>query len=101
LNVQVGVLIAVTGVFCTIVGLVIGFLTFNRNRDKDVRNDASESAVIRTKLDSIGLSVDSIRIDLRASEQRWNMLSETVIRVDESTKQAHKRIDSMMTKGEA
>jgi hypothetical protein len=101
LNIQVGVLIAVTGVLCTIVGLVIGFLTFNRNRDKDVRNDASESAVIRTKLDSIGLSVDSIRIDLRASEQRWNMLSETVIRVDESTKQAHKRIDALMNKGDA
>jgi hypothetical protein len=101
LEIQVGVLITVGGLLCTLTGLAIGFLTFNRNRDKDVRNDASESAVIRTKLDSIGLSVDSIRIDLRASEQRWNMLSETVIRVDESTKQAHKRIDALMNKGDA
>jgi septal ring factor EnvC (AmiA/AmiB activator) len=86
------------GFLCLLVGTFIGFLTFNRNRDKDVRSDASESAVIRTKLDAIGQSVDSIRIELRANEQRWNSLSETVIRVEESTKQAHKRIDKIENK---
>jgi hypothetical protein len=93
--------VVLIGFGCMIFGSLIGFLTFNRNRDKDVRNEASESAVIRTKLDAISISVESIRIDLRANEQRWNMLSETVIRVDESAKQAHKRIDAMMNKGDA
>lgn len=93
MTIEIGVLIAVAS-------FLIGFFTFSRNRDKDVKSDATESAIIRTKLDNIGQSVDSIRIDFKASDQRWTALSETVIRIDESTKQAHKRIDQIEKKGE-
>ncbi|KMY49589.1 hypothetical protein [Peribacillus loiseleuriae] len=96
MEVQVGI-----SILCTVIGVLIGFLTFSRNRDKDVKNDATESAVIRTKLDKISQSVDSIRIDFKASDQRWTALSEQVIRNDESNKQAHKRIDSLESKGES
>ncbi|MFJ7681669.1 hypothetical protein [Peribacillus butanolivorans] len=95
-----GVLTTCIGLLCTVAGLIIGFFTFSRNRDKDVKGDATESAIIKTKLDNIGQSVDSIRIDFKASDQRWTALSETVIRIDESTKQAHKRIDKIENKGE-
>lgn len=87
--------ITLVGLLCTVLGAVIGVLTFNRNRDKDVKEDATKNAVIETKLDNIGQSVDSIRIDLKANDQKWNSLSEMVIRVDESAKQAHKRIDKL------
>ncbi|WP_338788827.1 hypothetical protein [Metabacillus sp. FJAT-53654] len=93
MTVEITVLIAI-GSF------LIGLVTFSRNRDKDVKNDATKSAVIETKLDSISQSVDSIRIDLRASEQRWSSLSDRVIRVEESSKQAHRRIDKIENKGE-
>ena len=83
------------GIICTVIGAWIGVATFSRNRDKDVRMDATESAVVRTKLDSIGQGVDSIRIDMRAGELRVSDLTERVIRVEESTKQAHKRIDNL------
>ena len=79
---------------------LIGLFTFGRNRDKDVKNDATKSAVIETKLDSIGQAVDSIRIDVRASEQRWNAVSDRVTRVEESAKQAHKRLDKIDDKGD-
>ncbi|MGV3464513.1 MAG: hypothetical protein ACO1OT_04380 [Heyndrickxia sp.] len=55
--------VTIVGLICTVVGLIIGLFTFNRNKDKDVRSDASESAVIRTKLDNINSGIDSIRID--------------------------------------
>jgi hypothetical protein len=100
LEIGIGVLISVIGLICTVGGLIIGFFTFNRNRDKDVKTDATESAIIKTKLDNIGLSVDSIRIDFKASDQRWTALSERVIRNEESVKQAHKRIDQLEKKGE-
>lgn len=93
MTVEVGVLLAIAG-------FLIGLFTFNRKRDNDVKKEASKDGAIETKLDYIGQSVDSIRIDLRASEQRWNSMSETLIRVDESTKQAHKRIDKIENKGE-
>lgn len=93
------VLIPILLALCAILSLIIGFLTFNRNRDKDVKNDASDSAVIRTKLDNIYQGVDSIRVDIRANEKRVSELSERVIRVEESSKQAHKRIDTIENKG--
>jgi peptidoglycan hydrolase CwlO-like protein len=84
---------------CAILTFVVGLLTFSRNRDKDVKNDASESAVIKTKLDNISSGIDSIRIDIKANERRVSELSERVIRVEESSKQAHKRIDKFENKG--
>jgi hypothetical protein len=77
----------------TAVGGLIALLTFNKNRDKDVRTDATESAVIRTKLDNIYLGVDSIRTDMKDNANKVDGLSERIIRVEESSKQAHKRID--------
>lgn len=87
-------------ILCTIIGLLIGFLTFNRNRDKDVKSDASHSAVIQTKLENIDQGVKSIQIDIKANERRTNELAERVIRVEESSKQAHKRLDKFEEKGE-
>lgn len=86
-------IVGIGGLVCTFLGLPIAFLAFKRERDNDVRNDSSESAVIKTKLDSIIAGVDTIRIDLKANERRVTELSERVIRVEESAKQAHKRID--------
>ncbi len=86
---QIGV-----SILCTVLGFLIAFLTFSRNRDKDVRSDASESAVIRTKLESISQGVDSIRIDFKANEKRVSELEKEVVRIGESSKQAHKRIDN-------
>ncbi|WP_340373306.1 hypothetical protein [Peribacillus sp. FSL E2-0218] len=100
MEIGIGFLVTGIGLLCTVTGLIIGFFTFSRNRDKDVKSDAAETASITTKLDHIGQSVDSIRIDLKASDQRWTNLSGTVIRIDESTKQAHKRIDKIEKKGE-
>ncbi len=44
--------VALIRILCTVLGAFIGVLTYNGNRDKDVKNDASDSAVIRTKLDN-------------------------------------------------
>jgi septal ring factor EnvC (AmiA/AmiB activator) len=101
LEIQVGVLIAIIGILCTFAGLVIGLLTLSKNRDKDVRNDASEFAVIKTTLGNINTGVESIRVDIKSNERRVTDLSEKVIRMDESLKSAHKRMDKLDTKGDA
>jgi peptidoglycan hydrolase CwlO-like protein len=96
---EISLLIPVLMVICAALTFVVGFLTFSRNRDKDVKNDASKSAVIETKLDTISSGIDSIRIDIKANEKRVTELAERVIRVEESSKQAHKRIDKFEVKG--
>lgn len=88
--------VALIGLICTLLGAVIGVLTYNRNRDKDVKSDASESAVIRTKLDNINQGVENIRIDMKVEQKARMDLSERVIRTEESVKSAHNRIDEIL-----
>ncbi|MBD8006524.1 hypothetical protein [Bacillus norwichensis] len=83
----------IIGIICTTGGFIVAYLTFIRNRDKDTRTDATESAVVRTKLDAIVQGVDSIRIDLKGNERNIAHIAERVTRVEESLKQTHKRID--------
>lgn len=88
------------GMLSALFGMILGYLSLSRNRDKDVKTDAAENAVVRTKLDQIGQGVDSIRVDLKLLESNTRReitdLSEKVIRVEESSKQAHKRLDEFM-----
>ncbi|QNK87733.1 hypothetical protein H7992_21610 [Sporosarcina sp. resist] len=83
------------GVISAIAGLLFGYFTFSRNRDRDVRSSAAEDAVVRTKLDNISVGVDTIRLDMKSNERAVAEVSDRVIRVEESAKQAHKRIDGI------
>jgi hypothetical protein len=92
--------VAIIGLICTMFGGLIGFLSFNRSRDKDVKTDASQSAVIQTKLENIDQGVRSIQVDIKANERKTNELSVLIARVDESAKSAHKRLDVLEKKEE-
>ena len=83
------------GVLAAAFGMLVGYLGFQRNRDTDVKTDAANDAVVRTKLDSIGQGVDSIRVDMKVQERNHTALSEQVVRIDESTKSAHRRLDEL------
>lgn len=87
------------GIILAIGGFLIGYFTFTRNRDKDIKSGGAESAVVATKLDAIGRGVESIQVDIKANERRVSDLAERVIRVEESTKQAHKRLDTNEERG--
>lgn len=78
-----------------LVGIIIGIATFNRNRDKDVKQDAARQAVMETKLDAISSGVLTIQVDLKAHEKKWDDMDTRLVRVEESSKSAHKRIDSL------
>lgn len=86
------------GFITGVITFFIGYLTFMRNRDKDTRTDAQRDAVLETKIDMIAVGVETIKVDLKASDKRITELSEHVIRTDESVKQAHKRIDKIEDK---
>lgn len=80
---------------CSIVGAVIGVATFSKNRTKDLKADTKEEAETRTKLDYISRGVDDIRIDIKAQQREMQEMKEQIIRVEESCKSAHKRIDGI------
>lgn len=80
---------------CTVGGFVISYLKFQRNKGHDIRADTREEAETRAKLDYIATAVDEIRLDNKARDREVTELKERVIRNEESTKSAHKRIDEM------
>ncbi len=93
-------------ILLSVLSIVIAFLGYQLNKQKnqaeshkDIEKEAKKEAVLETKLDNISNGVESIRIGLKANEQRIGDLSGTVIRIEESTKQAHKRIDKLEGRG--
>ena len=84
---------------CTLLGAILSFLTFQRNKGRDIRADTKEEAETRTKLDYISKGVDDIKIDFKVQQREFSELKERVIKNEESTKSAHKRIDGL-EKGE-
>ncbi|NNV06196.1 hypothetical protein ETC03_07015 [Geobacillus sp. MMMUD3] len=88
MTVEVGALIAV-------LSLIISYLAYSLNRTKVLKTDSQESAELKAELGYIRKGVDDIRIDLKANEKQMIALGERITRVEESSKQAHKRIDNL------
>lgn len=68
---------------------------YQLNKTKSIKDDGKQSAQVSAQLQYISKGVDDIRIDIKANEKQMQVLGERVTRVEESSKQAHKRIDKM------
>ncbi|MED0702811.1 hypothetical protein [Aeribacillus composti] len=88
MTVEIGIVVAV-------LGLVITYQAYQLNKTKEVKTDTQESAELKAELGYIRKGVDDIRIDLKANEKQMIALGERITRVEESSKQAHKRIDNL------
>ncbi|WP_212934963.1 hypothetical protein [Bacillus hominis] len=88
MTIEIGLLIAA-------VSLVIGYLSYSLNRSKEIKSDGRQGAETNAKLEYISKGVDDIRIDLKANERQMIVLGERITRVEESSKQAHKRLDNV------
>lgn len=87
------------GLACTLIGVLISYLTFQRNKDNSIRAETKEDAYTKAKLDYISKGVDDIRLDIKAQDRKIADMNDRLIRVEESSKSAHKRIDDI-EKGE-
>ncbi|CEJ75424.1 MAG: hypothetical protein ACLUG9_16405 [Paraclostridium sordellii] len=86
---------------CTIAGAMLGYMSYKKKNEKDIEDDASQKTVVATKLDYISKGVDDIRLDIKAQDTKISNVIERLIKVEESTKSAHHRIDTIeKTKGE-
>ncbi|WP_288480008.1 hypothetical protein [uncultured Clostridium sp.] len=57
--------------------------------------ETKEQTILSTKLDYISKNIDDIKVDLRARAKENAELKERLIKVEESTKSAHHRIDEI------
>jgi S-adenosylmethionine:tRNA-ribosyltransferase-isomerase (queuine synthetase) len=83
------------GAIIAALSLLVAYLGYQLNKQKEVKSETIQDAQLRTQLDYISKGVDDIRIDLKANEKQMIALGERVTRVEESAKQAHKRIDTI------
>lgn len=87
------VIVTILSAVGTISAITLGWIGQNRMVKQNTRNDAGSDAALKTDVDYIKRGVDDMRIEQRVQGQRFDQLAERVTRVEESTKQAHHRLD--------
>lgn len=92
MNVDITVIV---GMACTLIGAVLGIWKVKKEGDKATIEDTTKDTIVATKLDYISKGVDDIRLDIKAQDKRIIDLAERVIKVEESTKSAHHRINGL------
>lgn len=83
-----------------VVGIVLGILTifsivfaYNKGLKTDTYNKGSIDTQMKSDIEYIKRRNDDILLEQKDTNKNFNVLSERVTRVEESAKQAHKRLD--------
>lgn len=95
---------AIIGIACSVGGLLIGYFGFARNRDNDLKHNTYESTKsrveINTKIDMILGNMTETKGSIKEIDRKFDDFKDNVTkdlaRVQESCKQAHKRIDQLL-----
>lgn len=82
-------------ILCTVLGIVISFLTFQRNNKKDIQSDTKEFVEVRTQLDYISRGIDDIKFNDRIRDEQLKNLNERLIIVESETKILFKRFERL------
>ncbi len=85
---------AVISVAAALSGLMLGWLGRSRTVKQDTVAETAKDATLRSDMDYIKRGVDDMRVEIRMQGQRYDDLAERVTRLEESSKQAHKRLDA-------
>lgn len=99
---------ALIGLCCTIIGCMIGVFGFKRNQTNDIKVEAEEATrdkvQLNTKIDVLLSNNTEIKSSVGELDKKLDHFKDDVnvrlTRVEESCKQAHKRIDTFELKGE-
>lgn len=88
-------LLAILSVVSTVCAIVFGYVAFVRNRDKDKESDAKADATVLTEIGYIKANTDEIKAEQKEQRKTNTEFVSRLTAVEESAKQAHKRIDSI------
>lgn len=85
----------IIGAACTIIGAVLSYAAFARNRSKDDTAAGQQSGTLLTEIGYIKSGVDDIKHKQDKQDDQYLLMSERVTAVEQSAKQAHHRIDRL------
>ena len=75
-----------------------GIASKRRSDRADTRQDSTAMTTVMVKLETIGAGVNEIKADIRNVREDVNATRERLIVCEQSTKQAHKRLDDICKK---
>ena len=81
-----------------VVSVFIAIITILYNYSKDGKGDTKDFTRVETKIDYIGGDIKDIRDDVKAVSVRQEDMSERLVKVEESAKSAHHRLDGLEEK---
>ena len=87
--------VTLISVMAAIAGVVFGVTTFFRNRKQDNTDEGKRTGAIMSELGYIKSGVDDVKRKQEKSDDTIMGFMKELTAVQESTKQAHKRIDGL------
>lgn len=88
------------GVVGTVCAIVFGYLAFKRNNKSDDNAAGKKDGVLLTEIGYIKSGVDDIKRKQEKEDERHVQVVSRLTAVEESAKQAHKRIDRLESEQE-
>lgn len=87
-----------TGVLIALIGCIVGLAGWLRNHDIDTEKETGDMTTVLVKLENIQVGIAELKSDLRRTAEDLKGIDRRLTVVEESVKQAHKRINEI--KGE-
>lgn len=84
-----------TGVLIALIGCIVGLAGWLRNHDSDQEKETSNMTTVIVKLENIRGSISDLKLDLKRTAEDLQSIDRRLTVVEESTKQAHKRINEI------
>lgn len=88
-------LTAIVALIAAISGMLLGWTGRSRSVRQDIIQEAEGVALQRADVEYIKRGVDDMKVEQKLQRQQFEQVSERLTRVEESAKQAHKRIDRL------
>jgi len=79
-------------------GIYSGISNLKRNNKQDTREEAAQLTTVIVKLENLGTGIAEIKNELAGIKNDTRELRDRIIAVEQSAKQAHKRIDEFVEK---
>ena len=82
----------------SVLSFLVAAFALGRNLRGDAKTDAGQMMEVIVKLETINENVKEIKTDMKDVKVDVEKLKERVIKIEQSTKSAHHRIDTMQGK---
>ncbi len=89
------IVLTVISVMGTLSSILFAYLAFKRGNKQEHKDEGKNEGVMLSEIGYIKSSIDRIEKSLNHLEERYADLSNRLVKVEESTKNAHKRITEL------